>query len=207
VAALGRQGDLVRNDFVANNPALAARWIGPTWRPVTWAALASFGGYASEPAYYDYGTSTVYEGDTVYVNGDSTATPAEYATQATAIAAVGPQSNPPQSDEPLTLGVFGMVQGNETTANQIVQLKVNKQGVISGEYYNATTDTTEAISGSVDKQTQRAAWIVGDRKNVVYEAGIANLTKPETTMLIHYGTDRTQQWTLVRIENPSGTQS
>ncbi|MDZ4780813.1 MAG: hypothetical protein SGJ19_11215 [Planctomycetia bacterium] len=101
-----------------------------------------------------------------------------------------------------------MVQGDETTANQIIQLTVDKQGVISGEYYNATTDTTEPISGSVDKQTQRAAWTVGDRKNVVYEAGIANLTKTESTMLIHYGQDRTQQWTLVRIEDPepgSGT--
>ena len=108
----------------------------------------------------------------------------------------------------MTLGVFGMVQGDETTANQIVQLKVNKQGVIRGEYYNATTDTTEKISGSVDKKTQRAAWTVGDRKNVVYEAGIANLTKEETTMLIHYGKDKTQQWTLVRIENPQqGTET
>ena len=36
---------------------------------------------------------------------------------------------------------------------------------------------------------------------MVYEAGIANLTKPETTMLIHYGPEKTQQWTLIRIEN------
>ena len=169
---------------------------------MAWAALAGYCGYASEPYYYDYGTSTVYEGDNVYVNGDTTATPAVYASQATAIADAGPQASPPKDDESLTLGVFGMVQGDETTANQVVQLKVNKQGLISGEYYNATTDTTEKISGSVDKKSQRAAWTVGDRKNVVYEAGIANLTKPETTMLIHYGTDKTQQWTLVRIENP-----
>lgn len=163
--------------------------------------MASYCGYPSVPSYCDYGTTTVYEGDTVYVNGDATATSAEYASQATAIADVGQQASPPQGDEFLTLGVFGMVQGEETIANQIVQLKVNKQGVIQGEYYNATTDTTEKLAGSVDKKTQRAAWKVGDNQKVVYEAGIANLTKPETTMLIHYGSEKTQQWTLVRIEN------
>ncbi len=109
----------------------------------------------------------------------------------------------------MNLGVFGMVQGDETTANQIIQLTINKQGVIGGEYYNATTDTTEPLVGSVDKKSQRAAWTVGDNKKVVYEAGIANLTKPETTMLIHYGPDRTQQWTLVRIDPQpeAGTQA
>jgi hypothetical protein len=163
--------------------------------------LASYGGYASEPVYSDYGTSTVYEGDTVYVNGDATATSDEYASQATAIADAGQQASPSQGEEPLTLGVFGMVQGEETTANQIVQLKLTKQGAIQGEYYNATTDTTEKLAGSVDKKTQRAAWKVGDNPKVVYEVGLANLTKPETTMLIHYGTEKTQQWTLVRIEN------
>ncbi len=180
---------------------MTARWLGPTWRPFTWAAMSSYGGYGSEPTYYDYGTTTVYQGDTVYVNGDATATSAEYATQATAIADAPPPASPPKDDEFMTLGVFGMVQGDATVADQVVQLKVNQQGVIQGEYYNATTDSTEKITGSVDQKTQRAAWRVGDNQKVVYEAGIANLTKPETTMLIHYGSEKTQQWTLVRIEN------
>ena len=200
-AVLGAQGVAVRNSFAHEYPGLTARWLGPTWRPVAWAAMASYCGYPSEPSYCDYGTTTVYEGDTVYVNGDATATEAEYASQATAIAEVGQQASPPQADEFLTLGVFGMVQGEETIANQVVQLKVNKEGIIQGEYYNATTDTTETLAGSVDKETQRAAWTVGENQKVVYEAGIANLTKPETTMLIHYGSEKTQQWTLVRIEN------
>ncbi len=79
----------MRGDFAQAYPGLTARWLGPTFRPVAWAALASYGGYGSEPYYYDYGTSTVYDGNTVYVNGDSTATPAEYATQATTIAQAG----------------------------------------------------------------------------------------------------------------------
>ena len=37
---------------------------------------------------------------------------------------------------------------------------------------------------------------------VVSETGISNLTEDETEMLIHYGSDRTEQWTLVRLEDP-----
>ena len=43
----------------------------------------------------------------------------------------------------------------------------------------------------------------GERKDTVYETGIGNLTEPETTMLVHFGKDRTQQWTLVRLEKPA----
>ena len=54
----------------------------------------------------------------------------------------------------------------------------------------------------MDRKTQRAAWTVGGRKAPVYEAGIANLTKDETTMLVHFSKDKSQQMTLVRIETP-----
>jgi hypothetical protein len=95
-----------------------------------------------------------------------------------------------------------MVQGEEKTSNHIFQLAVNKKGVIRGNYYDAVTDTTSEVFGSVDQKTQRAAWTVGDRKTPVFEAGIANLTKNETTMLVHYAKDRSQQFTLIRIEEP-----
>lgn len=71
-----------------------------------------------------------------------------------------------------------------------------------GNFYNALTDTTTPVFGSVDKKTQRAAWIVDDRKEPVYETGVGNLTEPETQMLVHFGKDRTQQWTLVRRDPP-----
>ncbi len=144
----------------------------------------------------------VYEGDSVYVNGDDVATQQQYAAQAAQIAAEAQAAPPPKADEVMPLGVFGMVQGDQTAATQFVQLAVSKAGIISGEYYNATTDQTEKLAGAVDKKTQLAAWTVADRKTVVYEVGIANLTKEETTMLIHYGQDKTQQWTLVRIPEP-----
>jgi hypothetical protein len=103
----------------------------------------------------------------------------------------------------MPLGVFAMVQGEETTSNNIFQLAVNKEGVIRGNYYNALTDEVAPVHGAVDKKTQRAAWTVGDKKSPVHEAGIANLTKDDTTMMVHYGKEKSQQFTLFRIPEPA----
>ena len=54
----------------------------------------------------------------------------------------------------------------------------------------------------MDNETQRAAWKVGDNSEVVCETELFNLTDEETEMLIHYGSDRTEQWALVRLEEP-----
>lgn len=215
-SALVNQGGLVRGDFGHydcfhgdwwnNYPGAwrAAAWTGAAavWNAATWDNCQSFCGYPAEPAYYDYGSNVVYEGDTVYVNGDSVGTQEQYAQQAVAIADTGMQAEVTKEEEWLSLGVFAMVQGERTESNDLFQLAVNKAGTIRGNFYNALGNTTLPVYGSVDKNTQRAAWIVGDNKEPIYEAGFGNLTKAETTMLVHFGKDRSQQWTLIRIDSP-----
>jgi hypothetical protein len=181
----------------------AVGWAaGTAWTATTWPAVASLCGYPAEPANYDYGSSVVYEGDTVYVDGEPDGTTEAYAERASAIADAGREAQPAKDEEWLPLGVFAMVQGEETTAYNLFQLAINKEGIIRGNYYNALTDSTEPVYGSVNKKNQRAAWTVGDKKTPVYEAGIGNLTDDQTTMIVHYGKDRSQQFTLFRIEQP-----
>lgn len=181
----------------------AARWTAATiWVGTTWAALASVCAYPAQPIIYDYGSTIVYQGDQVYINGDPVATADQYADQASQIAAQGAEAKPADTDEWIPLGVFGMIQGDEKDANKIFQLAVNKDGVIRGNYYDALSDLTVPVYGSVDKTTQRAAWYIGERKDTVYETGIGNLTEPETPMLVHFGKEGTQQWLLVRLEKP-----
>jgi hypothetical protein len=182
----------------------AAAWLGAGayWAAVPYATLSSFCGYPAEPVIYDYGSNVVYENNQVYYDGAPVATADEYYTQASQIAAVGEEAKPPETEEWQSLGVFAMVQGDEKDANNIFQLAINKDGVIRGNYYNAMTDTTVPVTGSVEKNSRRAAWIVGQKKDVVYETGIANLSQAETSVLVHQGKDRTQQWTLVRLEAP-----
>jgi len=83
-------------------------------------------------------------------------------------------------------------------------LALDKSGTLRGNYYNALSETTLPVYGSVDAKTQRAAWSIGDKKDVVYEAGLSNLTQEATPCLVHFGKDKTQQLTLVRIEPPAG---
>lgn len=49
----------------------------------------------------------------------------------------------------------------------------------------------------MDQKTQRAAWTVGENKTPVYEAGLANLTKDETTILAHDESGNSRQLSLV----------
>lgn len=182
----------------------AAGWAANSvWRACTWDNYASFCGYEGYAPYYDYGESVVYQDDSVYINGEAAYTADQWTQRATELADTGRDAKVTKDEEWLSLGVFAMVQGEEQTSNYIFQLAVNKQGIIRGNYYDAVTDSTSPVFGSVHKTTQRAAWTVGDRKSPVYEAGIANLTKNETTMLVHYSADRTQQFTLIRIEEPA----
>jgi hypothetical protein len=181
----------------------AAGWAaGYVWRAATWPSCSAYCGIVAEPIYYDYGQTIVYQDDGVYVDGSLAGSIDAYSQQAVDLAQAGADAKTTKEEEWLPLGVFAMVQGEEKIANYIFQLAVNKEGIIRGNYYDAVTDSTLPVSGKVDKKTQRAAWTVGDRKTTVYEVGFANLTKDETTMVVHYGTERTQQFTFIRIENP-----
>jgi hypothetical protein len=214
-STLQARGGYVRSNFVHYNcfspnwhvmhpnAWRAAAWTtAAIWAGATWASLSSSCGYPAAPIEYDYGDTIVYQDNQVFYEGTQVATAEEYAQQATQIAEVGQKATPEPKEEWISLGVFGMVQGDEKDANNIFQLAINKDGIIRGNYYNALTDTTLPVYGSVEKKTQRAAWTVADRKDTVYETGISNLTEPQSTMLIHFGKDRTQQWTPVRLEQP-----
>jgi hypothetical protein len=214
-AAVRTQARYVRAGFVGHNYFNAgwytvhpgawrvAAWRAPSyWRWAPYTTIAAFCGLAATPVVYDYGSNVVYEDNRVFYNGEPIATAEEYATQALDLAAAGQAVKPAETEEWQSFGVFAMVQGEEQDATNIFQIAINKDGVIRGNYHNSLTDTTAPIFGSVDKRTQRAAWIVGDKKDTVYETGVGNLSQPETSLLVHFGKDRTQQWTLVRLEPP-----
>ncbi len=212
---LAARGVAVRGGFYHYGAFNNTWWAGHggAWRPWGWTAATAWGwaswpvlgtwwGWNAQPIYYDYGTTIVYNGDQVYVDGQPTVTAAAYYQQATDLALSAPAAPPvpKKEDEWQPLGVFALVQGDQSDPNAVFQLAVNKAGIIGGNYFNVLTDTTLPVHGAVDKTTQRASWIVGDQKTTVYDTGIVNLTKDESPVLIHFGADRTQQWLLVRVK-------
>jgi hypothetical protein len=101
------------------------------------------------------------------------------------------------------LGVWALTQEEKGDAVMFYQLAVNKQGEVSGAYSNVLTGETSPVTGSVDFETQRVAWRTGSSDTTAMEANLAGLTKDFTPVFVHYGTGQTQEWLLVRMEDPS----
>jgi hypothetical protein len=77
-------------------------------------------------------------------------------------------------------------------------------GMIAGTYFNRSTNRSREIQGAVDNKTQRTAWTVGGDDWPVMETGISNLTEDESPALIHFANGQTQQWLMIRLQDPEG---
>jgi hypothetical protein len=173
-----------------------------------WGALTGwFPGYGwSSPYYYDYGPggNVVYTGGQVYVNSQPVGTAADYSLSAAELAAVDPaQVRATAPEDWMPLGTFTLATAkDESDPARVVQLAVNKQGLISGTSYNKQTDKTYTVQGRVDKDTQRVAFTIGNATDIVLETGLFNLTQEETPVLAHLGRDRTATYLLARLPEP-----
>jgi hypothetical protein len=165
-------------------------------------STASQVGLNATPAPYDYGSNVVVQPDAVYVNGDSVGTPQQFEDQAKQIAGTGQAAQPDPNGKWLPIGVFAVVPQGATSSDNVFQLAVNPDGIIRGNFNTISSKQVEPIIGAVDKASQRAAWTIGKDQFPVYDAGIANLTKDSTPILVHSGDGQSHQVTLVRLQPP-----
>jgi hypothetical protein len=181
-----------------------AGWnAGAAWAPVSWEAVAGHCGYANiTPAPYNYGSNVTCIGGNVVVNGQPAGTAEEFSEEAAAIARAGTEAPTSATDQWMPLGVFALVRDEHHHPQLIMQLAINEQGIVRGNYTDEVTGSTLPIHGEVDQQTRRAAWTVGDNEYAVMEAGLSNLTEHEAPALIHKN-GSTQRWLLVRLAQPS----
>jgi len=153
---------------------------------------------------YNYGDNCYYEGDTVYYEGEPIATADEYAAQAQAIAANVPDVAA-EDVEWMPLGVFALTQDGEGSGEEptlFLQLAISKDGIIAGSFQNKATDNAFEVEGTIDKESQRAAWGPVGKSWPIMETGIQNLTEEECPALLHFEDGSTQQWLMVRLEEP-----
>jgi hypothetical protein len=130
----------------------------------------------------------------------------QYYDQANSLAATGTSAAAPADGDWMPLGVFALCKPDEKQSAVTVQIAINRDGIIRGNYTDTANDKTQPIHGSLDKKMQRVALTVGDNKANVVEAGLYNLTKDEAPALIHFGKERTEQWLLVRLNDPQAVQ-
>lgn len=132
--------------------------------------------------------------------------PAEVYTEQAAELVAGVPDLDPDEVEWMPLGVFAMTNESGADPSMFLQLAVSKEGIIAGTYQNTSTGATESLEGMVDKQTQRAAWGIVGKQRPIMETGIYNLAQDETAALVHFADGQTQQWLMVRLEEPQSTQ-
>ena len=211
----GRYDNLFTPQWWKDHPNMAkAYWQNfgkhQLWRHAAWASLGGWvaGSSWDSPAYYDYGEGIYYEDEKVYMNGKPVASADEYYQQASDLVKNAPPAQESET-EWLPLGVFAVSRDQAADSNMLLQLAVEKNGVIAGTYYNTTTDVARPVRGMVDKKTQRAVWTFSDGKNtdIIMETGIFNLTQDQTEALVHFGKQKTQQWLMVRLDQPKNKET
>jgi len=196
-------------DFWSDHPLWGAWAISRPFRWAAWGGVAGWVDYGwSDPVYYEYGDNVYYEDGSVYYGDQVVATEEEYAAQAEAIATSAPDT-PADQSEWMSLGVFALTpdgQAADVEPTLFLQLVISKQGAISGTLNDSTTNTTQTIEGMVDKSSQRSAWNVVGKSRPIMETGIANLTKDTAPALVHFADGTTQQWLMVRLDDPQEPQ-
>jgi hypothetical protein len=191
--------------YIGHYPANPWWW----WAPVTWAALTNFVYVSSppQPVYIDYGTTVVYEDETVYV--DDKPVPAEQYNEplkelATTVMEPPPPMPPVAGKEAewMPLGVFALAQEKQGDPVMFFQLSLSRDGRVSGGFESTLTGDRKPVAGQVDKQTQNVAWRVGENTETVFATSLANLTMDVSTVAVHFGKERVQEWLLVRMPEP-----
>lgn len=186
-------------------------WSTPTYPDLTswftWSAPATSW---QQPAYYDYGTggNVTYQDNSVYIGGTEISSALEFAETAATLATVPEPETEKVAEEAewLPLGTFALTTDpDDVDPNRIVQLAVNKEGIVSGTIYNRDTEQTQAIQGRVDKETQRVAMRIGESEDIIAETGLYNLTQDEASLLVHFGSETQDSYLLVRLPSPEET--
>ncbi|TWT88250.1 hypothetical protein Mal64_17290 [Pseudobythopirellula maris] len=62
------------------------------------------------------------------------------------------------------------------------------------------------MQGTIDQDSQRAAWGPRGKSWPIVETGLYNLTENEAGALLHFEDGQTQQWTLVRLDDPESSE-
>lgn len=185
------------------------------WGAPAWGGFAGWfgGGNWGEPIYYDYGTggNVEYRDNNVYVNDQSVGTAEEFAQSAADLATVPEPTDEVSADADdsdwMPLGTFSLsANEHDSKPSKVLQLAINREGIISGTMFYPATDKALAVQGRVDKESQRVALRVANHPRMVIETGLYNLTQEETPVLVHFGPNQVERDLLVRLKAPQDDQ-
>ena len=98
---------------------------------------------------------------------------------------------------------FGVIAEGQTNTDKLVQLALNTDGVIRGNYQDLLSDKVTPVVGSVNKETQRVALKLEGNDSLVVETGLYNLTNDEVPVLVHFSPEQQEARLLIRLQQPA----
>lgn len=174
------------------------------WAVATWPYASAYSGCSGDPYYYDYGSNVAYDEGTVYADEQPVATAEEYYNQAEQIADTGAEAT---NEDWLPLGVFAVIaEEGQTKTDKVVQLAINRDGIIRGNFQDLLTDKVTPVTGAVDKKTQRVSLKIEGNDELVVDTGLYNLTNDEAPVLVHFNANRREGRVFIRLKQPEGAQ-
>ena len=142
----------------------------------------------------------------MYVDNQRYATALEYYAQVRNLARSVPTLTQDQlaNIEWLPLGVFAVTRPGGQQSNEMIQLAVSKDGLLSGTWFDQATGQSRPLQGMVEQATQKAAWTFADSPTeaLVVETSLYNLTEPDCSALAHLDAVDTEVWQLTRLQQP-----
>jgi hypothetical protein len=108
----------------------------------------------------------------------------------------------PDDLEWMPLGVFNAAEENAARSTLFLQLAVSRDGVLKGNAYDTTSDTTTPIGGTIDKESRAASWRIG-AKGAEFEATLDGLVAESCTAKVTSPGGRQETWHLVHVQKPS----
>ncbi len=99
----------------------------------------------------------------------------------------------------MPLGVFALRPTDEPQANLVLQMTVNRDGILRGSQFHTSTQKAENVTGAVDKPSLRVVWRAGDNRQATFETTLGELTKTEGNLTLRYSDGRREDWKSVQI--------
>ena len=167
-------------------------------------AVAGVAGLTNWLGYPATATTTTAATSTTVAAASATTTAAGTEAAATATSTDDNASNAaalPPDLEWMPLGVYATGPKDAAQAHVYQQLAVSKQGELKGNYYDSITNTTQPVSGSIDRETRKASWKVGGKGGATFETTLDALMKTPSDVTMKSGS-ATHEWELVQVQKP-----
>ena len=168
-----------------------ASWYGAhpnAWRYThPYSNVWAFAGVVGVSRWLGYPQTTENVASTTVIATENTATETE------SVLAGSPSKEVPADLEWMALGVYAAAPEGTQQANTFIQLDVGRDGTLRGNYFDAITDQSLPIVGTV-----------GESKSAMrFETTLDNLMAESSQGVVLSSTGRQQTWDFVRVEKPS----